>query len=105
MEIASNILIILGVVFMLFGLIGNFKFNNFYSRILVTAKVDTVGVITLIVGVALRHGASFFTLKLVLLAVIMLILNPLATHMLARSARLSGYKIKDGQIENEEDTA
>lgn len=98
MEIASNIIIILGICFMLFGVIGIFKFNNFYSRVLVTAKIDTVGAITLIIGIALRHGASYFTLKLVLLVVVMLILNPLVSHMLARSAFRSGYMVKDGKI-------
>lgn len=99
METASTVIIIAGIFFMLFGHIGIFKFRDFYSRILVTAKIDTVGVITLIAGIALRHGVSYFTLKLLLLATIMLILNPLANHMLARSAYLSGYKIKDGQID------
>lgn len=97
METISTVVIIVGIVFMVFGLAGIFKFNNFYSRILVTSKIDTVGVITLIAGIALRHGAGFFTLKLLLLAVIMLILNPLANHMLARSAYLSDYAVKDGQ--------
>ena len=83
-----------GMIFMLFGIIGIFKFQDFYSRILGTAKIDTVGTLTLIIGLLIKHGAGFFSLKLLLLLAIMVILNPLAAHMVARSAYLSGYKVE-----------
>ena len=83
---------------MIFGIIGFFKFKNFYTRILVTAKIDTVGTITLIIGMTVRHGFSYFSLKLLLLLVLLMIINPLVSHMTARSAYLSGYKIDCGHI-------
>jgi len=95
LETLGHIIIIAGMIFMLFGIIGLFKFENFYTRILVTAKIDTVGLLTVMIGLAVKHGVSFFSLKLLLLVCIMLILNPLATHMVARSAYLSGYKTED----------
>ena len=96
MEILADIVIIAGIVFMIFGIIGIFKFKNFYVRILVTAKIDTVGTFTLIIGLALKHGFSYFTLKLVLLIILLMIINPLVSHMTARSAYLSGYRIDSG---------
>ena len=95
MEIAGNIIIFTGIIFMLFGVIGIFKFKNFFVRILVTAKIDIVGTFTLIIGMAVKHGFSFFTLKLLLLIVLMMIINPLISHMTARSAFLCGYKPGD----------
>ena len=100
MQIIGDIIIALGMVFILFGIIGIFKFKNFYTRILVAAKVDTVGAITIIIGVAIKHGVSFFSLKVLLLLFIMIIINPLATHMIARSAYLSGYKTEEKQNED-----
>ena len=97
METLGSAIIIAGITLMSFGVIGIFKFKNFYPRILVTAKIDTVGVLTLIAGLVVKHGFSFFSLKLLLLLGIMLILNPLAAHMIARSAYLSGYKLEDRQ--------
>ena len=94
MEILGNAVIIAGIILMFFGVIGIFKFKSFYPRILVTAKIDTVGALTLIIGLAIKHNFSFFSLKLMLLLCIMLILNPLAAHMVARSAYLSGYKVE-----------
>jgi multicomponent Na+:H+ antiporter subunit G len=92
MYIAGNIIIFIGILFMLFGIIGIFKFKNFYARILVTSKIDTVGVFTIIIGLVVKHGFGFFSLKLLLLTVLMIIINPLVVHMTARSAYLSGYK-------------
>ena len=105
MIIAGNIVILAGIIFMLFGVIGIFKFSNFYSKILITAKIDTVGALTLIIGIAIKHGFSFFTLKLLLIAILMLIINPLVTHMIARSAYTSGYKIENHRIREDEDNA
>ena len=103
MQITGSIIIFLGIIFMFFGVIGIFKYKNFYTRILVTSKIDTVGAFTLIIGIAVRHGFSYFSLKLLLLIVLMMIINPLISHMTARSAYESGYKIDSGHISDDED--
>ena len=80
---------IIGLVFMFFGVVGLFRFRDFYLRILVLAKIDTVGAITFMIGVIIRHGLSFFSLKVLLIMVLFLILNPLTAHIIARAAYLS----------------
>ncbi|MCL2168501.1 MAG: monovalent cation/H(+) antiporter subunit G [Defluviitaleaceae bacterium] len=90
----SNIVVAIGLIFIIFGAIGLFRFKDFYPRILMSTKIDTVGMITLLVGVGIRHGFSFFTAKLALIFLIILILNPLVAHVMARAAFASGYKIK-----------
>ena len=95
MEILSNIVIGIGLLFMAFGIFGLYKYKDFYPSMLIASKVDTVGMLTVIIGVAIRHGVSFFTGKLLLIVVIILILNPLVAHVLTRSAYAAGHKIKD----------
>ena len=97
MELVGNIVIYIGLAFIFIGVIGIYRYKNFYTRLLLTTKIDTVGAITIIIGVAIRHGLSFFSLKTLLLVIIMVILDPLASHMVARSAHLSGYKTDEGQ--------
>jgi multicomponent Na+:H+ antiporter subunit G len=95
---------VLGAVFMMFGVIGIFRKNkSFYYRLLVACKIDTVGIITLAIGLALRHGISFFTGKLLLIVIIMMVLNPLIAHIMARCAHTSGYSPDEGQHPDEED--
>jgi multicomponent Na+:H+ antiporter subunit G len=95
MEIAGNIIIYAGIIFMLIGVIGILKYKNFYARILITTKIDTVGVFTIIVGIIVKHGISFFSLKLLLLLVLIMIINPLITHIIAHCAYSSGLEIKE----------
>jgi len=92
MKIAGEVITAIGLAFILIGVVGILKYKNFYTRILVTAKIDTVGMITVLLGVAVKHSLSFFSLKILLLIGLLMIVNPLSSHMIARSAYLSGYK-------------
>lgn len=86
------IVIAIGLIFMGFGVIGVLQpKRDFYYRILVACKIDTVGIITFCVGLGIRHGISFFTGKIFLLLIIILVLNPLVAHMIVRSAHSAGY--------------
>jgi len=91
--IISYVIMGIGIVFMLVGsacmLIPK---RDFYFRILVACKIDTVGLLTVAIGLAVRHGFSFFTGKLLLIVIIVIVLNPLVTHIVARAAFKSGYE-------------
>lgn len=93
-ELISGIIIFIGIVFIALGIIGIYRFNNFFSRALVASKVDTVGYITILIGIMIRHGISYFTLKVFFILLITLIINPLITHSIVRSAFISGYKLR-----------
>ncbi|MBH1939345.1 monovalent cation/H(+) antiporter subunit G [Mobilitalea sibirica] len=94
MEYISKIIVVLALLFMSFGILGLFRFKDFYSRILITSKVETLGFITIMFGVMFHSGFSFFTLKVLLILFLIIITNPLATHAIARSAYISGYTNK-----------
>ena len=99
-HLIGQILIGIGLVFMAFGIYSVLRFTDFYSRVVITAKVDTVGFLTLIFGAMLIEGFSFFTLKLALIVVFELLTSPISTHSIAHSAYTSGYKIrKDARID------
>ena len=92
-QLIGSIVIWIGVAFMIFGVFGIYKLKDFYPRLLVASKVDTVGMLTLCIGFIIRSGISFFSGKLILLVVIILILNPLVAHIMARSAYSSGVDV------------
>lgn len=98
-ELIGSIIISIGVLFVLIGIFGIYRFRNFYSRILIGAKIDTVGFITINTGVIIRNGISWFSLKVLLLIAVVMIINPVVTHAIARSAYHGGYRI-DGGAEN-----
>ena len=93
LDILGYVIMGIGVLTMAFGVIGIFqKKKDFYYRILVVCKIDTVGMMTVVIGLAFRHGLSFFTAKLMFILIILLVLNPLVAHIVARAAYMSGYK-------------
>ena len=94
-EIIGLVIMIFGLILMGIGIFGIFHFKGFYTRILVVSKVDTVGTITFLSGLAIHHGISFFSGKLLLIIIFILILSPLVGHMIARSAYISDHKIQD----------
>jgi multicomponent Na+:H+ antiporter subunit G len=96
-EMIGDIVILAGIIFMAIGVVGIYKYKNFYTRMLLTTKIDTVGAVTVIFGVVIKHGLSFFSLKALLLVVIMMVLDPLTSHTVARSAWLCGYQTEDRQ--------
>ena len=97
MELIGNIVIFIGLAFMAIGVVGLYKFKDFYLRLLVLAKIDTVGAITFMIGIIIRHGFSFFSLKVLLIMVLFLVLNPLTAHIIARASYLSIEGITEDQ--------
>ena len=100
-DLIGNIIIGVGVVCMIFGAACLFMLKDFYPRILVASKIDTVGLLSFIIGFAFRHGFSFFTGKLFIILIIMLVLNPFVAHILASSAYKSGYEVVNVEDEGE----
>ena len=86
-EIIGNILIFFGVVFAVIGLLGVLRFKDFYSKLLASSKIDTMAMLTLLAGVIIRSGLTFFSLKAALIVFIVIIVNPIVTSRIALSAR------------------
>lgn len=93
-EIIAYGLIGLGLVSAAIGVFGLFKFKVFYMRLLVSANVDTVGMLLMLSGACVLAPSTAFMLKIVLIIVLSLITTPLSNHATARSAYTSGYRTK-----------
>jgi multicomponent Na+:H+ antiporter subunit G len=91
------LLVWMGIVIIAIGVLGTYRFNNFYPRVLASALIDTMGNITVLIGIMLLKGFSFFTLKVAIILIIMMSINPLSTHSIVRSAYYSGYKVRKEQ--------
>ena len=102
LSIIGGIVMGIGIGFMVFGVVCIFWLKDFYPRILVASKIDTVGLLTFLLGVCLQHGFSFFSAKVLLIVIIILVLNPLVAHVVARSAYISGYQL-EGTLAEDED--
>ena len=97
MIIAGMILVFCGLAFALMGMIGLFRFRHFYARILITSNIDAAGMMLLLLGIALQSPNAAFAVKVAIIGVLSLITSPLCSHAIMRSARDSGYRIKQGE--------
>ncbi len=86
---AGEIIIGVGMVFFLIGIIGQFRYRSFYKRLLVASLIDSAGIILVFAGIIVRQGLTSFSFKTLMILLVMLLINPLATHKLGRSAYLS----------------
>lgn len=86
-EIIGNTLLLLSAIFTFIGIFGMFKFDNFYAKVLASSKIDTTAMITLIFGVSVRSGLTWFTLKALLVLIFILFINPIITSKIVQSAR------------------
>ncbi len=92
LETAAIILFGSGVLFMLVGSLGLLRLPDFFTRTHASGKVDSVGMMLCLGGLALHEGPTLSGLKLVLVIAFVAVSSPVAAHALARAAVRSGLK-------------
>jgi len=92
MNIVSIILMSISFIIMLLTLLLLFKFHAFYTRILISANIDTVGMLFFMTATFFMAPNLEFILKTALVLILSLITNPISSHATARSAFSSGYR-------------
>ncbi len=102
MLIVGFVLISLGLIFIFIGLLGIYRFENFYSRLLAAADIDTIGLVTILLGIMLVSGVNVFSFKVLLILGLILVINPIVSSSIASSAFFSGYKIKEKEKEEDD---
>jgi multicomponent Na+:H+ antiporter subunit G len=88
--ILANVLLILGLFFILAGVLGVLRLPDFYTRLHAMGKCDTLGITFVLLALAIYAGVSLVTVKVLLLSVFIALANPVATHALGRAAMKSG---------------
>ncbi len=97
-DIAGYILIIIGILFDVFGCIGLIRFPDVYNRLQASTKCVTLGTILLLVGVAMVSASGPISAKAIICAVFILITSPTAAHAIAKGAYASGVKLWENSV-------
>ena len=82
--ILSAILVAAGLVFVISSVVGVWRFKYVLNRMHAAALGDTLGMLLIILGLAVRTGFQMVTLKLLLLVVIWWLSSPVASHLIGR---------------------
>ena len=92
------ILIIIGVLFDIFGCIGLVRFPDVYNRLQASTKCVTLGTILLLIGVAAASQSILIGTKAAVCAVFILITSPTAAHAIAKGSYASGVKLWENSV-------
>lgn len=98
MDIATVILVILGLVFFTGGTIGILRFPDFFTRLHPAGKLDTLGSFLMVTAVSVFVLKDFSTaslltsLKLFLILVFIFLSSPTATHSIVDAAVRAGLE-------------
>ena len=96
MQILGIIIIGIGAVFLFLGSLGIVRFPDVYNRLQAGTKCTTFGCFFAIIGVGIMEPAWFW--KTLVIALFILLTNPISNHALGRAARKSGVPLCDGSV-------
>jgi multicomponent Na+:H+ antiporter subunit G len=92
-------LVVIGLAFTLSGAVGILRMPDVYSRIQCSSKTVTMGALPVLIALVVAEGpVSSYGSRALLVAVLLLILNPAASHALARAAYKSGVPMWPGAV-------
>jgi multicomponent Na+:H+ antiporter subunit G len=83
----------IGTMFLFLGNLGILRLPDVYNRVQAGTKCTTLGAFLTIIGVGIMQPAWFW--KALLIAVFILVTNPISSHAIARASRKSGVRRKD----------
>lgn len=93
-SLIGQALILLGLLITGFGVYAVLRLDSFYARCVVTAKVEAMGFVTVVIGAVFLAGVSMTSLKLLILLAFELLTVSAGAHAVVRSAWLSGYRVR-----------
>ncbi|HCL58182.1 MAG TPA: Na+/H+ antiporter subunit G [Spirochaetia bacterium] len=88
LEVIGTFFIILGSLFLFLGALGLYRMPDVFNKLQAGTKATTLGFLSAALGALLVKPE--WTFKIILIAAILLLTNPLGSHALARAAKKSG---------------
>ncbi len=96
-RIVGEILMLIGGIFLFLGGLGIIRMPDVYNRMQAGTKATTLGALSLLIGVGIYHPA--FLLKSLLIAIFILLTNPIASHVLARASHHICIKMEKCEVD------
>ncbi|ADE29779.1 Na+/H+ antiporter subunit G [Rickettsia prowazekii] len=82
------LVVIIGLFSIFSGIIGFFRFPDFYTKLHAASVIESFAVPICLIGFACIELDMLNSIKLILAALLILLLNPVATHALGKASLL-----------------
>ena len=96
MQIIGIVITGIGTIFLFLGSLGVFRFPDVYNRLQAGTKCTTLGAFLTIIGVGIMQPE--WLPKTLVIALFILITNPISNHALGRASRKSGVPLCDRSV-------
>ena len=96
MQVFGTVITAIGTIFLLLGGLGVFRFPDVYNRLQAGTKCTTLGAFLTIIGVGITQPD--WLPKTLVIALFILITNPISNHALGRASRKSGVSLCDRSV-------
>ncbi|MES9972324.1 MAG: monovalent cation/H(+) antiporter subunit G [Candidatus Thiodiazotropha sp.] len=90
MRLLADLILLLGATFTLLGALGLVRMPDVYNRIQAGTKAVTLGALSLLLGIGLLYPAWWS--KLLVIALMILVTNPIGSSTIARALLMAGVK-------------
>jgi multicomponent Na+:H+ antiporter subunit G len=101
-EFIAILLCGIGLFFAVSGTVGIIRMPDVYSRIQCSSKTVTMGALPVLVALVVAEGpVSTYGSRALLVVVLLLIVNPAASHAIARAAYKSGVPMWRAAVRDE----
>ena len=107
----GSILCVIGGVSTVIASVGVLRFPDFYTRLHAASVTDTLGALTLLVGMAFLAPSFPIVVKVVLIGLFLVLTGPTSAHAIANAAYTAGLEplvgriLKSGETDKEEGEA
>lgn len=94
-------LIIVGIFFILSGVVGIFRFKDVFCRLQASTNISTLGAMSILIAFSIYGFSSndiSLGMKCIIITIFLLITNPVASHSMARAAYKKEAKLCDETI-------
>lgn len=88
----GGILCVLGGLATIIATVGVLRFPDFYTRLHAASVTDTLGALTLLVGMSFLAPSGFIVFKLILIGLFLVLTGPASTHAIANAAYTAGLE-------------
>jgi len=95
-QLAGTIVTAVGTVFLFVGSLGVLRLPDVYNRLQAGTKCTTLGAFLTIIGVGITQ--PHWLPKTLVIALFILITNPISNHALGRASRKSGVSLCDKSV-------
>jgi len=101
MALAGTVVVVVGAVFLFLGCLGVYRLPDVYNRLQAGTKCTTLGAFLTVIGVGLMHPG--WLPKTLLIALFILLTNPISSHALGRAGHQSEVPLWEGSVVDRSD--